>query len=65
MTGGVQDANIPLQHQQPGTDLPGHPEGPVEPSTNNLKGAHCCSCYWATVSEVAALMLVPQRLLRL
>jgi hypothetical protein len=37
-TGGVQDEGVPSQHQQQRQHLPGHPQGPVEPSSDHIKG---------------------------
>lgn len=34
----VQDSNLPLQHQQPGTHLSGCSQGPVESGAHHLQG---------------------------
>ena len=37
--GRLQDAHLPLQHQQLGRHLPGHPEGAVEPGADRGQSA--------------------------
>ncbi|XP_061677372.1 uncharacterized protein LOC133501531 isoform X2 [Syngnathoides biaculeatus] len=37
--GDFPHSHLPLQHQQPGCDLSGHPEGQLEPRPHHLQGA--------------------------
>lgn len=44
VAGQLPDKGLPPQYQLQWLDMPGHPEGAVEPCPNSLKGQlPCCS----------------------